>query len=80
MLQIGNKPIDTMYVGGKLVQKAYIGSKKVYPEDGVIPKAIKDSMVNEYNSESLNNLLASNEWTMQDETAKTTSKEKEFVL
>ena len=69
-----------MYVGGKLVQKAYLGSKKVYPEDGVIPNAIKDSMVNEYNSESLNNLLASNEWTMQDETAKTTSKEKEFVL
>lgn len=66
-----------MYVGGKLVQKAYLGSKKVYPEDGVIPKAIKDSMVNEYNSESLNNLLASNEWAMQDET---TSKEKEFVL
>lgn len=77
MLQIGNKPIDTIYVGGKLVQKAYLGSKKVYPEDGVIPKAIKDSMVNEYNSESLNNLIASNEWAMQDET---TSKEKEFVL
>lgn len=70
MLQIGNKPIDTMYVGGKLVQKAYLGSKKVYPEDGVIPNAIKDSMVYEY----------SNEWAMQDETAKTTSKEKEFVL
>ena len=45
MLQIGNKPIDTMYVGGKLVQKAYLGSKKVYPEHGVIPKSIKDSMV-----------------------------------
>lgn len=70
MLQIGNKPIDTMYVGGKLVQKAYLGSKKVYPEDGVIPNAIKDIMVYEY----------SNEWAMQDETAKTTSKEKEFVL
>ena len=69
-----------MYVGGKMVQKAYLGSKKVYPEDGVIPKAIKDSMVYKYNSESLNNLLASNEWAMQDETAKTTSKEKKFVL
>lgn len=80
MLQIGNKPIDTMYVGGKLVQKAYLGSKKVYPEDGVIPKDIKDSMVYEYNSGSLNNLLASNEWAMQDETAETTRKEKEFVL
>lgn len=34
-----------MYVGGKLVQQAYIGSKKVYPLHGVIPKAIKDSMV-----------------------------------
>lgn len=45
MLQIGNKPIDTMYVGGKLVQQAYMGSKKVYPLHGVIPKAIKDSMV-----------------------------------
>lgn len=45
MLQIGNKTIDTMYVGGKLVQQAYIGNKKVYPLHGVIPKAIKDSMV-----------------------------------
>lgn len=66
-----------MYVGGKLVQKAYLGSKTVYPEHGVIPNTIKDSMVYKYNSESLNNLLASNEWAMQDET---TSKEKEFVL
>ena len=45
MLQIGNKPIDTMYVGERLVQQAYIGSKKVYPLHGVIPKAIKDAMV-----------------------------------
>ena len=45
MLQIGNKPIDTMYVGGKMVQQAYMGSKKIYPEHGVIPKAIKDAMV-----------------------------------
>ena len=45
MLQIGNKPIDTMYVGGKLVQQVYLGSKKIYPEHGVIPKAIKDAMV-----------------------------------
>ena len=45
MLQIGNKPIDTMYVGEKLVQQAYMGSKKIYPEHGVIPKAIKDAMV-----------------------------------
>lgn len=36
--------------------------------------------VYENNSESLNNLLASNEWAMQDETAETTRKEKEFVL
>lgn len=36
--------------------------------------------VYEYNSESLNNLLASNEWAMQDETEGTTRKEKEFVL
>ena len=34
-----------MYVGGKLVQKAYLGGKKIYPEHGVIPKAIKDAMV-----------------------------------
>lgn len=80
MLQIGNKPIDTMYVGGKLVQEAYLGSKKVYPEHEVIPNTIKDSMVYEYNSESLNNLLASNEWAMQDETGETTRKEKDFVL
>ena len=45
MLQIGNKPIDTMYVGGKLVQQVYLGGKKIYPEHGVIPKAIKDAMV-----------------------------------
>ena len=45
MLQIGNKPIDTMYVGGKLVQQVYLESKKIYPEHGVIPKAIKDAMV-----------------------------------
>ena len=45
MLQTGNKPVDTMYVGGKLVQQAYLGGKKIYPEHGVIPKAIKDSMV-----------------------------------
>lgn len=31
MLQIGNKPIDTMYVGGKLVQQVYLGGKKIYP-------------------------------------------------
>lgn len=45
MIQIGNRPIDTMYVGGKLVQQVYKGSKKVYPDSGVIPKAIRDSMV-----------------------------------
>lgn len=45
MLHIGNKPIDTMYVGGKLVQQVYLESKKIYPEHGVIPKAIKDAMV-----------------------------------
>lgn len=45
MLQIGNKPIDTMYVGGKLVQQVYLGGKKIYPEHGVIPKGIKDAMV-----------------------------------
>ena len=45
MLQIGNKPIDTTYVGGKLVQQVYLGSKKIYPEHGVIPKAIKESMI-----------------------------------
>lgn len=41
MLQIGNKPIDTMYVGGKLVQQVYLGSKKIYP----IREVIKDAMV-----------------------------------
>lgn len=45
MMQIGNRPIDTMYVGGKLVQQVYKGSKKIYPDSGVIPKAIRDSMV-----------------------------------
>lgn len=45
MLQIGNKPIDTMHVGGKMVQQVYLGGKKIYPEHGVIPKAIKDAMV-----------------------------------
>lgn len=45
MIYKGNKPIDTVYVGGKLVQQAYLGGKKIYPEHGVIPKAIKDAMV-----------------------------------
>lgn len=45
MIYQGYKPIDTMYVGNKLVQQIYKGDKKIYPEYGVIPKAIKDSMV-----------------------------------
>ena len=45
MIYQGDKPIDTMYVGNKLVQQIYKGNKKIYPEPGVIPKAIKDSMV-----------------------------------
>lgn len=34
-----------MYVGGKLVKQVYVGSKKVYPDEGVIPKQIRDAMV-----------------------------------
>lgn len=45
MIYQGDKLIDTMYVGNKLVQQIYKGDKKIYPEPGVIPKAIKDSMV-----------------------------------
>lgn len=45
MIKIGNKPIDTLYVGSKLVQQMYLGNRKIYPEEGVIPKQIKDAMV-----------------------------------
>lgn len=45
MLQIGGKQVDTLYVGGKLVKQVYVGSRKVYPDEGVIPKQIKDAMV-----------------------------------
>lgn len=45
MMYKGNTPIDAMYVGSKLVQQAYIGNKKIYPENGQIPSSIKDAMV-----------------------------------
>lgn len=45
MLEIGEKSVDTLYVCSKLVNQVYVGSKKVYPDEGVIPKQIKDAMV-----------------------------------
>lgn len=45
MINIGNKAIDTLYVGGRLVQQAWLGGKKIYPAEGQIPERIKESMV-----------------------------------
>lgn len=45
MMYKGSTPIDTMYLGGKMVTKVYLGNEKVYPLQGVIPKSIKDAMV-----------------------------------
>ena len=45
MIQLGGKTIDSLYLGSEVIKEAYIGSKKVWPDEISIPSAIKDSMV-----------------------------------